>query len=807
VCTVSGTALTLVTAGTCSITASQAGSSTFAPAAAATVSFTVSAAPLTAQTISFASPGTQTLGSVPPVLVATASSGLTVTLDSLTRGVCTVSGNTLTLLTAGNCSITANQGGDATYAGAAEVINTFAVVQASQSISFASPGNQTLISGTVSLTASATSTLAVSFTSTTQSVCTVSGNTVSLLTTGPCSITASQAGNTVFAAAAPVSNSFAVTTASQSISFTQPANQTLGTPPAPLSASATSNLTVVFTSNTFDVCTVSGNTLSLVTAGNCSITASQPGNASFAAATPVTLGFTVSFATQSISFDAPANQTMGAPPLTLSATATSGLTVVFTSTTLSTCTVSGNTLTLVAPGSCIIDASQAGNSIFAPASTVSRVITIAPQLAQTITFTAPGDQTLGTIPAQLDARSTSGLTVSLASTTPSVCTVSGTALTLHIAGQCTIEATQAGNATYLAAALVTQSFAVVAAPQTISFTSVGVQTMGTMPPLLEAMASSGLPVVLTSSTASTCTVSGNTLTLVSGGTCILYANQAGGGIYAPATEVMQTITINFLPQIIDFTSPGNQALNANPPVLVATALQATASSGLPVTLASTTPSTCSVSGNTLTLVTVGTCIIDASQAGNGTYAPITVSRVFTITLEVFANGGFEAVDPTDSTHAFGWLAAAAGYSRSTDAHSGSYSAQLASPNFNAAVMLQNSKKDGFRPDLIPGKTTTLTFWAKGYAGGTGNVLFALRYLDDIGNIKAQSFNQFFHVPNTNVQGTLDPNTWTKFTYSLSVPVGATAAFIEFSQGIGPIDAGNPAGLVLIDDLSLLVTGP
>ena len=35
-------------------------------------------------------------------------------------------------------------------------------------------------------------------------------------------------------------------------------------------------------------------------------------------------------------------------------------------------------------------------------------------------------------------------------------------------------------------------------------------------------------------------------------------------------------------------------------------------------------------------------------------------------------------------------------------------------------------------------------------------------------------------------------------------VGAVAAFVEFSQGIGPIDAGNPAGRVLIDELSLMV---
>ena len=163
----------------------------------------------------------------------------------------------------------------------------------------------------------------------------------------------------------------------------------------------------------------------------------------------------------------------------------------------------------------------------------------------------------------------------------------------------------------------------------------------------------------------------------------------------------------------------------------------------------------------------------------------------------FANGGFETVGST--TPAESWLQAASGYSLSTDAHTGSFSAQLASAAFNAAVMLQNSVEQGGLPDLVSGQSPVLTFWAKGYAGGTGNVLFALRYLDSIGNIMAGSGNQFF-------QGSINTSGWTQITYNgPAVPVGATAAFIEFSQGIGPIEPGLPAGLVLIDDINLSVT--
>jgi hypothetical protein len=79
------------------------------------------------QTITFTSPGDQVLGTAPPPLSATASSGLPVTITSTTTPVCTVSGTTLTLVAAGTCSLTANQAGNSTFAPAPPVIQTFAV--------------------------------------------------------------------------------------------------------------------------------------------------------------------------------------------------------------------------------------------------------------------------------------------------------------------------------------------------------------------------------------------------------------------------------------------------------------------------------------------------------------------------------------------------------------------------------------------------------------------------------------------------------------------------------------------------------
>ncbi|MBB4842894.1 serine protease [Paucibacter oligotrophus] len=168
---------------------------------------------------------------------------------------------------------------------------------------------------------------------------------------------------------------------------------------------------------------------------------------------------------QSISFAAPAMQTVVASSLTLNATASSGLTVDFSASPSTVCTVSGNSLALWAPGTCSVAAQQIGNSTFVVANKVVQMIEIS-QGAQTISFPAIATQTLGTTPPALSATASSGLTVSYSSTSTSVCTVSGSTLTLLAVGNCSITATQAGNAAYAAASPAAQTFAVVAAAVT-----------------------------------------------------------------------------------------------------------------------------------------------------------------------------------------------------------------------------------------------------------------------------------------------------------------------------------------------------
>ena len=139
----------------------------------------------------------------------------------------------------------------------------------------------------------------------------------------------------------------------------------------------------------------------------------------------------------------------------------------------------------------------------------------------------------------------SGLTVTLTSSTPSVCTVSGFVITYVSAGTCTTVASQAGDSTYAAATSVTRSFTIAASnltAQTITLPDPGAQNLSSNSVTLNPSATSGLTVVLTSSTPSVCTVSGNVVTFVGPGTCTIVGNQAGNGTYSAAPAV----TISFL---------------------------------------------------------------------------------------------------------------------------------------------------------------------------------------------------------------------------------------------------------------------
>ena len=206
-----------------------------------------------------------------------------------------------------------------------------------------------------------------------------------------------------------------------------------------------------------------------------------------------------------------------------------------------------------------------------------------------------------------------GQPAAVASATPGVCTAVAGHVSLLAAGTCTLTASEPG---YLEAQ---QSFAVERTQQEVSFSSEApVETVvGGAAYLPAVSASSGLQVSLVSLTPTVCAVQGDAVMTLAAGVCTIAAEQDGDADYEPAPAATQSYPVAAAGQSITFLSPApTGAVAGGPSYLV----RAAASSGLPVSLTSLTPGTCTLQGTVLTLLGPGTCTVAATQPGDAAYA-------------------------------------------------------------------------------------------------------------------------------------------------------------------------------------------
>jgi uncharacterized protein (TIGR03437 family) len=162
---------------------------------------------------------------------------------------------------------------------------------------------------------------------------------------------------------------------------------------------------------------------------------------------------------------------LAASPVSLTATATSGLAVIFASVTPAFCEVVRKTLVrLDQPGVCRILARQPGDARFDPAVSVLRSFNVSLS-SQGISFGPLGDLVLGAAPFRVVAAASSGLPVSFTAGPPNVCGVAGNLLTILDSGQCSVTALQSGNEVFAAAVPVTRTFSVRGGPLVSSITN------------------------------------------------------------------------------------------------------------------------------------------------------------------------------------------------------------------------------------------------------------------------------------------------------------------------------------------------
>jgi hypothetical protein len=333
---------------------------------------------------------------------------------------------------------------------------------------------------------------------------------------------------------------------------------------------------------------------------------------------------------------------------TPTATASSGLpvTISIAPESSSVCSISSGLITFNAPGTCEVHYTQGGDSVFAPAPLERDFFGVVPAgNDQTISFTstAPVNPPVGA-KYRPTATATSGLDVrfSIAAGSSSVCSLidffEGPEVTFNAIGSCVIQADQPGQSeVWKAAPQVTQTVNVVGAGpslQTISFTS----TAPVNPPVgttytPTATATSGLPVSfsIAAGSSSVCSLgAGNLVTFNAVGSCVIQADQAGNAGFAAVPQVSQTVTVVKGSQTTSFTSTAP----SSPAVGTTYTPTATATSGLPVSfsIAAGSSSVCSLgAANLVTFNAVGSCVIQADQAGNaGIAAALRVTQTVTV---------------------------------------------------------------------------------------------------------------------------------------------------------------------------------
>lgn len=261
--------------------------------------FIVTSNTKTDQTISFtlASPVTYGDNDNEITLAGTATSSLAVAYESSDEEVATVSGNTLTILKAGSVIVTAKQEGDDTFNPAeiveqTLVINKKALTIANSSVTTRSYNNSTAATITGILTGVVGSD-DVGFEGTGTFADVNAGEDKEV--TAACTLTGEDAGN--YTLTQPTGLTGIITKATQTIAFDPIPAKFVGTADFNLTATATSGLSVTYTSSNPVVATVSPVGLVEVLAkGSTIITASQTGNNNYYAATDVQQTLTVTVA-------------------------------------------------------------------------------------------------------------------------------------------------------------------------------------------------------------------------------------------------------------------------------------------------------------------------------------------------------------------------------------------------------------------------------------------------------------------------------------------------------------------------------
>ncbi|MEJ5993591.1 T9SS type A sorting domain-containing protein [Pedobacter sp. Du54] len=467
--------------------------------------------------------------------------------------------------------------------------------------------------------------LPITYSSSNLNVATIINNMIHIVSAGATTITAAQAGNTIYHPAT-IDLSFVVSKAPQYISFTSiPAKLTTDAD-FTLDATADSGLPVTYLNTNPAVATISNGIVHILAAGRTTITAIQNGDGNYNAAPSIAYELKVSNLPQILLFPEITNKKVNEADFEPGASVNSGLPITYTSSNLDVATIVNNKIHIVGAGTSIITATQAGNLIYASAS--KQVVLTVSKLTQTLNFPSLNAKDVTAADFDPGATVSSGLPISYTSSNVDVATIVAGKIHIVGAGTTTITASQTGDATYAAVVNATVNLTINKLVQSINLPQIATKTFNDADFDLNATVSSGLTLTYSSSNTDVATIVNNKVHIVGAGTASITASQAGNATY-DATSGSVNLTVNKLQQTITF--PQIALKNHTDADFD---LNAIASSGLAVTYASSNTAVATIVSGKVHIVAGGAAVITASQVGN---ANINAAPEVTQNLDVVFN--------------------------------------------------------------------------------------------------------------------------------------------------------------------------
>lgn len=574
---------------------------------------------------------------------ATVNSGLPITYTSSDPAVATIVAGKIHVVGLGTATITASQAGNANYNAAQDATRVITIGKGTQSINFPMLSAKSLATADFDPGATVTSGLPITYTSSNPAVATIVLGKIHVVGLGSTTITASQAGDVNFNAAADVSRTLFISGTDQNITFAPTMTKTFASADFAPEASASSGLDLTFSSSNPSVAVIIENKVRITGVGTAVITATQAGNNIYVGATAIS-NLTVTKATQVITFPPLADKQRNDPDFAIGASSSSGATVFYVSSNPSVAEIIGNRIIINGIGSAVITASQPGDANYFPAQMVSQSLTVL-KGAQIIIFPDLPVKSLSDADFAPGATVNSGLAITYTSSNPLVATI--VAGNIHIVGlgNSTITASAAGNANFEAAANVSKVLTVRGLSQTLTFNPIANKKLTDADFDPGATVNTGLPIVYTSSDLNVATIVANKVHIVGVGTTTITATQAGDATYASVSASV-TLTVDQNAQTITFP-----AISAKEITSADFDPGATASSGLAVTYTSADPAVATIIANKIHIVGAGSTTITATQAGNGIFAAATAVSVQLVVNKANQTITFPAIalkTPTDA---------------------------------------------------------------------------------------------------------------------------------------------------------------